>query len=209
MVRNGHPVTSIKHLAGGGFEVKTSEQTARAERVVIAAGLGSVALGRMIGLDVPLHPERGQILVTERLAPVLPIPASGLRQTGEGTVMIGVTQEDVGYDLSTTSAAAVRMTRKALRILPELGKARLVRQWSCLRVMTPDGYPVYASSPMYPGAEIATCHSGVTLASFHAGPYAQALASGRHLQTLNAFPLERFNVSKNQSPQHTTADAHH
>ena len=209
MVRNGHPVTSIKPLAGGGFEVKTSEQTARAERVVIAAGLGSVALGRMIGLDVPLHPERGQILVTERLAPVLPVPASGLRQTGEGTVMIGVTQEDVGYDLSTTSAAAVRMTRKALRILPELGKARLVRQWSCLRVMTPDGYPVYASSPMYPGAEIATCHSGVTLASFHAGPYAQALASGRHLQTLNAFPLERFNVSKNLSPQHTTADAHH
>jgi glycine/D-amino acid oxidase-like deaminating enzyme len=163
----------------------------------------------MIGLEVPLHPERGQILVTERLAPVLPVPASGLRQTGEGTVMIGVTQEKVGYDLSTTSAAAVRMTRKALRILPELGKARLVRQWSCLRVMTPDGYPIYASSPVYPGAEIATCHSGVTLASFHAGPYAQAMARGRHLQTLNAFPLERFNVSKNQSPQHTTADAHH
>lgn len=61
--------------------------------------------------------------MTERLAPVLPVPASGLRQTGEGTVMIGVTQEDAGYDLSTTSAAAVRMTRKALRILPELGES--------------------------------------------------------------------------------------
>jgi glycine/D-amino acid oxidase-like deaminating enzyme len=208
-VRNGHPVTSIKPLSGGGFEVQTAEQTARAERVVISAGLGSLALGRMVGLDIPLHPERGQILVTERLAPVLPVPASGIRQTGEGTVMIGVTEEHVGYDLSTTSDAAVRMTKKALRILPDLGKARLVRHWSCLRVMTPDGYPVYASSPEHPGAVIATCHSGLTLASFHAGAYAQAFGRGAPLKTLNSFHHDRFNVSKNQSPQHATADAHH
>jgi glycine/D-amino acid oxidase-like deaminating enzyme len=208
-LRNGRPVTAIKALPGGGFEVQAVEQAARAERVLVAAGLGSSALGRMIGLDVPLRPQRGQILVTERLAPLLPVPASGLRQTAEGTVMIGVTQEEVGYDLSTTSAAAVRMTRRALRILPDLGKARLVRQWSCLRVMTPDGNPVYASSPQHPGAEIATCHSGVTLASFHAGTYARAFARGALPDTLGVFHHERFNVSKDQSPRHATADAHH
>src|SRR5690606_12662807 len=116
-----------------------------------------------------LRPQRGQLLVTERLAPMLPLPASGIRQTAEGTVMIGLTQEEVGYDLSTTQAAAADMSRNAIQLFPDLANARLIRHWSCLRIMTPDGAPVYAESEAYPGAFIALCHSGVTLASFHAG----------------------------------------
>ncbi|WP_413704176.1 NAD(P)/FAD-dependent oxidoreductase [Pseudomonas sp. Pseusp16] len=195
-LRSNHAITAINPLPGGGFEVVAGEYRARAERVVIAAGLGSSVLGQMVGLDVPLRPQRGQILVTERLAPLLPIPASGLRQTAEGTVMIGVTQEEVGYDLSTTCEGAVRMARKAMRILPDIAKAKLVRQWSCLRVMTPDGIPVYASSTRHRGADIALCHSGLTLASFHAGAYAQALASGVFPSAMGIFHHERFNVQK-------------
>ena len=197
-LRSNHAITAIHALPGGGFDVVAGALRARAERVVIAAGLGSSALGPMVGLNVPLHPLKGQILVTERLAPLLPLPASGLRQTDEGTVMIGVTQEDVGYDLSTTTEGAARMTRKALRILPDLARAKLVRQWACLRVMTPDGHPVYASSVSHPGADIATCHSGVTLASFHAGAYAQALANGGLPDSLRIFHHERFHVPTNQ-----------
>lgn len=197
-LRSNHAVTEISSLPGGGFEVAAGSYRARAERVVVAAGLGASAIGPMVGLDVPLRPSRGQLLVTERLAPLLPIPASGLRQTNEGTVMIGVTQEDMGFDMSTTAEGAVRMTRRALRILPELARAKLVRHWSGLRVMTPDGIPVYASSVSHPGADIATCHSGVTLASFHAGTYAKALADGALPDFLRTFHHERFNVSKNQ-----------
>ncbi|KPB13072.1 NAD(P)/FAD-dependent oxidoreductase [Pseudomonas syringae] len=195
-LRNNHAVTAINALPGGGFEVVAGGFRARAERVVIAAGLGSSVLGPMVGLDVPLRPQRGQLLVTERLAPLLPVPCSGLRQTGEGTVMIGVTNEEVGYDLSTTSHGAVRMVRKAMRILPDIAKAKLVRQWSCLRVMTPDGNPVYANSVQHPGASIALCHSGLTLASFHAGEYAKALAAGVLPADLGIFHYGRFNVQK-------------
>jgi glycine/D-amino acid oxidase-like deaminating enzyme len=202
-------VTVIDPLAGGGFEIVAGDFRARAGQVVIAAGLGSSALGQMVGLDVPLRPQRGQLLVTERLAPLLPIPASGLRQTGEGTVMIGVTQEEAGYDLSTTTDSAVRMARRALRILPDLAGAKLVRQWACLRVMTPDGCPVYASSVSHPGADIATCHSGVTLASFHAGSYAKALAGGVLPTALEIFHHERFNVPKNNELRVLRANAHH
>jgi glycine/D-amino acid oxidase-like deaminating enzyme len=190
------PVEAIEPQAGGGFQVRAGADRYAAANVVIAAGLGSRALGGMVGLDVPLRPQRGQILVTERLAPLLPVPASGIRQTGEGTVLIGLTQEDVGYDLSTTADAATRMSRNALRVLPDLAGARLVRQWSCLRVMTPDGRPVYAGSAQYPGAWTALCHSGVTLASFHAGPLARALDGGALPATLDAFHHERFDVSQ-------------
>jgi len=143
---------------------------------------------------VPLKPERGQILVTERLDPFMPLPASGLRQTADGTVMIGATNESVGYDLSTTGAAAARLSQKALRIIPALSQARLVRQWAGLRVMTPDGFPVYAQSESHPGAFVAVCHSGVTLAAFHAGEFADAIIAGKLSDDLSPFHQSRFNV---------------
>lgn len=199
-LRSQHPIHEIEPQQGGGFLVRAGAKDRPvvygASRVVLAAGLGAVALGPMVALDVPLRPQRGQLLVTERVAPLLPVPASGLRQTGEGTVMIGVTQEEVGYDLSTTTDAAVRMSRTALRVLPDLARARWVRHWSCLRVMTPDGVPVYAESAQYPGAWTALCHSGVTLASFHAGPLARALADGALPESLEIFHHERFDVSQ-------------
>ncbi|CAN7505228.1 NAD(P)/FAD-dependent oxidoreductase [Acidovorax sp. LjRoot117] len=195
-LRNHAKVTGVSMLPGGGFEVATASFKAHAPRVVLSAGLGAIELGRTVGLDVPLRPQRGQILVTERVAPLLPIPASGLRQTSEGTVMIGVTTEEVGFDLSTTSEGAVRMTKKALRILPDLAGVRLVRQWSSLRVMTPDGHPVYAKSVSHPGIDVATCHSGVTLASFHAGTYAEAIAAGALPANLSVFHYDRFDVQK-------------
>lgn len=195
-LRSNHQVTAIDQLRGGGFEVTAGSYRARGERVVVAAGLGSAKLGPMVGLHVPMRPQRGQLIVTERLAPLLPLPNSGLRQTAEGTVMIGATQEEVGYDLTTTSVAASRLARRAVRILPDLAKAKVVRQWSCLRIMTPDGSPVFASSDTHPGADIVTCHSGVTLASIFAGEYAQALVSGSLSSNLKFFHHERFNVQK-------------
>jgi glycine/D-amino acid oxidase-like deaminating enzyme len=193
-LHHGAKVTEICPLTSG-FEVLAGGQTYCSAKVVIAAGLGSPALGAMVHLDVPLRPQRGQLLVTERLAPFLPFPASGLRQTAEGTVMIGVTQEEVGYDLHTTTSAAARMSSKTLRVVPALAQARWVRQWSCLRTMTPDGCPVYAQSDAHPGAFVALCHSGVTLASFHAGPLARSLDESLLPPELNFFHQRRFDVS--------------
>lgn len=194
-IRTNCPATGIEPLTGGGFAVVAGGQCYESAKIVIAAGLGSASLGRMVGLDVPLLPQRGQLLVTERLRPLLPMAASGLRQTAEGTVMIGVTQESVGYDVHTTSSAAARVASRALRILPDLARARLIRHWSCLRILTPDGCPVYADSVSHPGAWLATCHSGVTLAAFHAGPLSDCLDDSMLTADLNFFHHERFNVS--------------
>lgn len=88
------------------------------------------------------------------------------------------------------------MTKKALRILPDLAGVRLVRHWSALRVMTPDGHPVYAKSVSHPGVDVATCHSGVTLASFHAGAYADAIVDDSLPANLSVFHHDRFDVQK-------------
>src|SRR5262249_28573472 len=117
-----------------------------------------------------------------------------VRQTREGTVMIGATQEEVGFDTSTTVAAAANLSARALRIIPALKSARIVRHWAGLRVMTPDSYPIYAQSPSCPGAFVALCHSGVTLAALHASVIADAVAGGSLPASLAMFHQGRFDV---------------
>jgi glycine/D-amino acid oxidase-like deaminating enzyme len=181
-------------LQGGAFRLTGPAGTWTAPRVVVAAGLATGTLLAPMGVAIPLRPERGQVLVTERLARILPYPASGLRQTAEGTVMIGATHEDVGLDSGTTVALATRLARRALRIAPDLSRARLVRQWSGLRVLSPDGGPVYAQAPDYPGLFAALCHSGVTLAAAHTLVVAPAIARGSLPDRVLPFAHGRFDV---------------
>ena len=195
-LRTGSLVQSVQGDGCGGFTVAFGSEQASAARVVIAAGLGSKALGAQVGLDVPIRPQRGQMLVTERLESFLPLPLHGLSQTQLGTVLIGATNEEVGFDRSTTSDAAARLSTKAVRWLPELAATKLVRQWAGLRIMTPDGHPIYAESETHPGAFIAVCHSGVTLAAAHSGLLAQAVAAGGLPSSFDAFHHRRFEAPK-------------
>jgi len=145
-----------------------------------------------LGFDVEILAERGQILVTERAAPIALLPANGVRQTAEGTFLIGTTNEDVGYDVSTTPPAGAAMARRAIRVVPALAQLRVVRAWAGLRTLTKDECPVYEQSARYPGAFLATCHSGVTLAAVHANDLAEAIHEGSLGDDLAPFHSRRF-----------------
>jgi glycine/D-amino acid oxidase-like deaminating enzyme len=147
---------------------------------------------RLLGFEVCIHAERGQQLVTERAAPMLPFPANGVRQTAEGTFLIGTTTEDVGFDVSTTPQAGAAMAARAMRILPALGDVRVVRTWAGLRTLTKDKCPVYEESAQYPGAFLATCHSGVTLAAVHATDLADAIHNSKLDGDIAGFHSGRF-----------------
>lgn len=191
----GKQVRSIT-ADGGGFRLEFGNDTASAERVVIAAGLGTLQLAAQVGLNVPVKPQRGQILVTERLKPFLPLPMSGLRQTREGTVMIGATQDGEELDTSTTVEGGAILSTRAIKRIPALADVTLVRQWAGLRIMTPDAHPIYAESDTAPGAYVALCHSGVTLAAAHATSLAEAIKSGCLARDFAEFHHRRFDVSQ-------------
>ncbi len=175
-----------------GFRVVGAHAAADAERVVLAAGLANVALAPRVGLDAPVRPQRGQILVTERLEPFLATATHTVRQTGDGTVLLGDSKEDVGFDTGTTAAVRRAIVHRAVRVFPRLARARLVRQWAALRVLSPDGLPIYQESPTAPGAFLVTCHSGVTLAAAHAFELAPALLAGRLQAAFAPFSAARF-----------------
>lgn len=178
---------------GAGFVATTPAGDFRAGKVVVAAGHGTPALAASLGLDAPIRPERGQLLVTERLDRILPLPAGGMRQTADGTIMIGSTREKVTtLDTRTTTGSAIHLANRALRILPDLKEVRIVRSWAGLRVLAPDSFPVYQESESHPGAYVAFCHSGNTLAAVHAEELAEAILMPRLPERLAAFHPRRF-----------------
>lgn len=187
---NGAAVTAIR-FADPGFTL-TQKQDWRAERVVLCAGLGNARLAPMVGLAAPVAPNRGQILVTERLRPFLRYPSGLIRQVGEGAVQIGHSKEDVGFDDGTDAGVAAGIARRAVRIFPLLDSVRIVRGWGALRVMSPDGHPIYQRSETCPGAALVTCHSGVTLAAAHALVLADWIVAGDGPDYMETFRAERF-----------------
>ena len=188
------PAESIAVLPGGGFRLATAKGTVEAAKLVLAAGLGNARLAPMVGLSAPVRPLRGQIIVTERCAPFLHHPLSTIRQTDEGSVMVGDSQEESGDDATMRLGINATMADRAVRLFPMLAGLNVVRTWSALRVMTPDGFPIYQQSETAPGAFLVTCHSGVTLAANHALALAAAIAAGRLPDECAAFTPRRFDV---------------
>lgn len=180
--------------SGGAFEVRTAQRAYRAGRVVLAAGLGNRDLAPMVGLSAPVKPNRGQILVSERVQPFLRHPTLYVRQTGEGSVTLGDSKEDAGFDDGTSLEQLSRIARRAVRCFPLLAQVNIVRTWGALRVMSPDGFPIYEQSRTHPGAWVVTCHSGITLASLHAGSLVQWLRGGEAPADVAGFTAERFHV---------------
>jgi hydrogen cyanide synthase HcnC len=165
-----------------------------AEKVVLAAGIGNARLGPSVGLDAPVRPQRGQIIVTEKAKPFLRYPLVTIRQTDEGGVMVGDSLEETGYENGVTTPITATMADRAVRMFPMLKGLSVVRTWSALRVMSKDGFPIYDQSTTHPGTFLVTCHSGVTLAANHAFDIASQIAAGRIADDLLPFSARRFHV---------------
>jgi glycine/D-amino acid oxidase-like deaminating enzyme len=178
--------------SGSGFVVEAGGQRFHAARVVLAAGLGNRALAEQVGIHAPVAPNRGQVLIAERVAHFLDYPTTYVRQTDEGTVQIGDSMEDVGFDDGVTADVVSHIAWRGVRSFPALGEVKLVRAWGALRVMSPDGFPIYQQSASCPGAYVVTCHSGVTLAAAHALRVAPWIAKDIAPAGIEHFSGERF-----------------
>lgn len=188
--------------APGEFRVRVGQRQFVAPRVVLAAGLGNPGLAQQVGLHAPVAPNRGQVLISERVKPFLDYPTINVRQTDEGTVQLGDSMEEVGFDDGTSTQVLAAIARRGVSTFPLLRDVRLIRAWGALRVMSPDGFPIYQQSPTHPGAFVVTCHSGVTLAAAHALRIAPWIMGGAMPDELSVFAGDRFLTDKVFSHAH-------
>lgn len=177
----------------GEFRLTTPKGEVRAGKIVLAAGNANQTLAPMVGLYAPMGPTRGQIVVTERTAPFMPHPLDTVRQTDEGTVMIGDSKEDALDERTPKQSINAVMADRAQRMFPHLARLNVIRAWAGIRVMPLDGFPIYDRSETHPGAFVACCHSGVTLAPNHAFEIARMVAADAlEPELVAAFSARRF-----------------
>jgi len=190
----GATVTDVRPLADG-FELATKDGTAhRARKVVLAAGLGALPLGPKLGFKALIRPQQGQVLITEKMPRLINRPNVEVRQVNEGGVQIGASASEVGLDDKEDVKTVAALAKHAVDMFPKLARAKLVRSWAALRIMSPDGIPIYQESPSHKGAFFVTCHSGITLAAAHCEYLTAWLTGADDAPDLRVFSEDRFDV---------------
>ena len=184
----------------------SAEADGRVARILFTPG-ERVRAGQLL-VQLNDAPEQGELArlqaqarnaraLLERTRRLLETPLSTLRQTDEGTSLIGDSQEEAGYvDNHVGLPILGTLADRAVRTLPALREVRVVRSWAALRVMSQDGFPIYQQSETCPGAFVATCHSGVTLAAAHAFKLAPMIAAGQLADDMAPFSTRRFHVQE-------------
>lgn len=194
LVRTRCKIVSVESSGGEFRLISETGATYGAAKVILTAGLGAAELGPALGFKAPVRPQRGQVLITERLPKMMKRPSGIVRQVNEGGIQIGDSKEEVGLDDRETLETTAQIAARAIRVYPALAKANLLRSWGALRIMSPDGLPIYQRSKTLPGAYLATCHSGITLAAAHANFLPDWLDGGERAPNLEAFGEDRFAV---------------
>jgi len=163
---------------GGGVRVVVDGKPIAAERVVLAAGAWT---NQIEGIHrPPLRPVRGQLL--EMRSPDFRFPAFPMSlplatimwgpdcyivpRYNKGTVLVGATVEDAGFDERTTEEGVNGLLAAARRLIPALTEDKLIEARVGLRPATPDELPVLGRDPEIPGLIHASGHyrNGVLLA---------------------------------------------
>lgn len=161
-------VTGIDVKNGRVVGVKTDKGYISTPIVVDAAGGYSKEIGKMAGIDVPVYPQRHEILVTEPLDYLQGPMYMGfslniyIQQAPNGTFIMGRGDENEPKDFRTTSSWQFmeEMAKTCGTLLPLLKNLNVVRQWAGLYCMTADAHPIYGAVKEVEGFYLACGFSG-------------------------------------------------
>ena len=143
-------VTGLRTAAGRIAGVETSKGYVEAGTVINAAGAHASIITKMVGLDVPVMPERHQILITEPVNHIQnPMVISFhyhfyCQQTPHGSFIMGIGDpaEPVSYNIQSSVKFLEDCATQVTGVLPILKDIRIVRQWAGLYDMSPDRNPI-------------------------------------------------------------------
>jgi glycine oxidase len=168
-LRPGCPVHGFARTGGRITAAESADGPLAADRYLVAAGAWSDSLLQAVGWRVPVRPVRGQIALLSVAPPlfsrVLMAGAQYLVPRPDGRVLVGSTEEEVGFDKRTTAEAIHGLLALAIRLVPGLAAAQVERCWAGLRPGSPDGRPFLGPVPGWDNLFIAAGHfrSGIQL----------------------------------------------
>ena len=194
--RSAAPAVTRVAVNGSSIRVTTSDGDYEASTMVIAAGAWGNAIEGV--RTPPLRPVRGQLLHLgwrgHPLSTIVWGPECYVVPRTDGTLLVGATVEDVGFDERTTAAGVRDLLDAACELLPEGWGATFLEARAGLRPATPDELPVLGSDPALPAIVHASGHyrNGVLLAPITAKVMADLIVEGKKDASLEAFSPMRF-----------------
>ncbi|MGG1940576.1 FAD-dependent oxidoreductase [Paenibacillus polymyxa] len=181
------PIQSVlKDERGNTCGVETQNGVIHADAVVLAAGVWTRSIGDSVGLDLPIIPRKGHILVSARMPSIgnrkvmefgyLMSKFGGQRSvdevyekygvalvfepTASQNILIGSSRQFVGMDTGVDQQVIRLIARRAIRFFPALANVPLMRAYTGLRPWTPDHLPIISAVDEVPGLFIASGHEG-------------------------------------------------
>jgi glycine oxidase len=184
--------------SSAGVVVETSAGTLSADAVVLAAGSWSAQVEIDGVARPPVRPVRGQLLHLAWRGTAVRRVLWGERcymvPWADGTLLVGATMEEVGFDERTTAAGVNGLLGAVCALVPEAADAGFLSARAGLRPGSPDAMPIVGPSRAMEGLVYATGHfrNGVLLAPVTAQLVADAMLSGRIDPALEAIGPQRF-----------------
>ena len=171
--------------------------------VVLALGPWSGAATLWVDIDVPVAPQKGELVRLEGLDPRLGFHLRAFHsdntcavyQKADGLIWLGATRKDgSGFDTTPSADALDSISLTAMRMMPELESQKLVLQTACLRPVTPDGDPILGQVPGKEGMFIATgtAGQGILLAPVIGRAIADLVSTGETDIDIAPFGFDRF-----------------
>jgi len=183
----------------GDMIVDTDRGSLMSNAVVLAAGSwsGEIAI-QGVHATLPVRPVRGQLLhLAWTGTPLRRVTWSGrcyLVPWEDGTLLVGATVEEAGFDERTTAAGVRDLLDSVCEIVPRAWTAGFLSARAGLRPATSDDLPVIGSSTVTPNLMYATGHyrNGVLLAPLTAQLVADAMLEHKIDPMLAAVSPSRF-----------------
>lgn len=183
-------VTGIRLDKKGIVEaVETDKGVLTAKDVVNCAGVWAPYIGKMVGLDIPIKPRQGQLLVSEKTFPVgkrkimefgymmakfgdknykrnvrPELENLGIAFVFEPTLsnnfLIGSSRAFVGFDTNVSVKVMQGLAERAIRFFPVMKDIHVIRAYAGLRPYVEDHMPIISKVDEVPGFYIAAGHEG-------------------------------------------------
>lgn len=169
-IREHCEITGFSQEAGRITGVETTAGPIAGDRVVLTAGAWSGDLLRPLGLELPVEPVKGQMILYKCAEDFLPsmVLAKGRYAIPrrDGHILVGSTLEHAGYDKTPTDEALESLKASAVELLPALAGATPVAHWTGLRPGSPEGIPYIGEVPGWQGLWLNCGHyrNGLVLA---------------------------------------------
>jgi len=125
-------------------------ETIHADVILNASGPWAQEVARFAGLELPIEPEEHEAFITDRVPPIFATMVVDYRPDGcyfyqrsNGQVIgcYSPVPSKPGIHTESSLEFLVEMSKRTVRLVPELAKARVIRHWGGCYSMTPDGSP--------------------------------------------------------------------